>query len=125
MSFVALPPVGATPSAPESGELVIYYRLDVKNDIKPAHGRWRWVYADGRLLTADMADGTAGATPTCPRPTSRWSSGLLEQRLTPEGVEAPGPRSSRQGCSNTTRLLAADPHSTQYTTRSRCGSATG
>ena len=39
--FITLPPVGAKASAPESGELVIYYRLDVNPDIKRAHGRWR------------------------------------------------------------------------------------
>ena len=83
-SFVSLPPVGATPSAPGSGELVIQYRLDT-DDLERSHGGWRWVYADGRLLTAD-------ARPMAPRshsdrPDNRWSSGLLEQRLTPEGVE--------------------------------------
>jgi hypothetical protein len=56
--FIGLPPIGATPSAPESGELVIQYRLDGRG----------WVYADGRLITLR-------------------SSGFLEQRLTPEGVE--------------------------------------
>ena len=85
--FVALPPVGATPSAPESGELVIYYRLDVNNDIKPAHGRWRWVYADGRLLTADARPMAQRSHSDLPEADNRWSSGLLEQRLTPEGVE--------------------------------------
>ena len=71
--FVGLPPVGATPSAPESGELVIQYRVDTE-DIEPAkggqgaNGAWGWVYADGRLITLP-------------------SNGFLEQRLTPEGVE--------------------------------------
>jgi hypothetical protein len=86
-SLVSLPPVGATPSAPESGELVIYYRLDVKQDIKPAHGRWRWVYADGRLLTADARPVAQQSHSDLPEADNRWSSGLLEQRLTPEGVE--------------------------------------
>jgi hypothetical protein len=62
--FIGLPPVGATPSAPESGELVIQYRVDLES---PDGGRG-WVYADGRLITLR-------------------SSGFLEQRLTPEGVE--------------------------------------
>lgn len=70
--FIGLPPVGATPSAPESGELVIQYRVD-------AVGRG-WVYADGRLITLrDKSD--------LPEAANRWSSGFLEQRLTPEGVE--------------------------------------
>jgi hypothetical protein len=62
--FVGLPPVGATPSAPESGELVIQYRVDWEGP----DGCRGWVYADGRLITLQ-------------------SSGFLEQRLTPEGVE--------------------------------------
>jgi hypothetical protein len=86
-SFESLPPVGATPSAPESGELVIYYRLDANRDIKPAHGRWRWVYADGRLLTADARPMAQRSHSDLPEAENRWSSGLLEQRLTPEGVE--------------------------------------
>ena len=38
-SLVSLPPVGATPSAPESGELVIQYRVDTE-DFEPADGGW-------------------------------------------------------------------------------------
>jgi hypothetical protein len=64
-SFIGLPPVGATRSAPESGELVIQYWIDP--DGLTAGGRG-WVYADGRLITLR-------------------GSGFLEQRLTPEGVE--------------------------------------
>ena len=71
--FVGLP-VEATPSAPESGELVIQYR-----DLGHAGGGWGWVYADGRLITLRHSD--------LPEAATRWSSGLLEQRLTPEGVE--------------------------------------
>lgn len=74
--FIGLPPVGATPSAPESGELVIQYRVDLKH---PDAGRG-WVYADGRLVTLrGESDLPEAANP--------WGSGFLEQRLTPEGVE--------------------------------------
>jgi hypothetical protein len=65
-SFIGLPPVEATPSAPESGELVIQYWIDP--DGLTAGGRG-WVYADGRLIT--LGNG----------------NGFHEQRLTPEGVE--------------------------------------
>ena len=75
---VGLPPVGATPSAPESGELVIHYWLD---------GGRRWVYADGRLITADARPVTLRSDSDLPEAATRWSTGLLEQRLTPEGVE--------------------------------------
>ena len=77
--FVGLPPVGATPSAPESGELVIQYSFD-QEDIEPKGGGRGWVYADGRLITLhEKSD--------LPEAANRWSSGFLEQRLTPEGVE--------------------------------------
>ena len=64
--FVGLPPVGATPSAPESGELVIQYWVDTDGPKGTGEAR-AWVYADGRLITLRR--------------------GFLEQRLTPEGVE--------------------------------------
>ena len=84
--FRSLPPVGATPSAPESGELVIQYR-----DLDHAGSGWGWVYADGRLITASGAPQAVSASRPAgsdvPEAANRWSSGLLEQRLTPEGVE--------------------------------------
>lgn len=85
-SFVGLPPVGATPSAPESGELVIQYRFDTE-DMEPADGGRGWVYADGRLITADARPMTLRENSALPEAATRWSSGLVEQRLTPEGVE--------------------------------------
>ena len=84
--FVALPPVGATPSAPESGELVIQYR-----DLEHPGTGWGWIYADGRLITTSGAPQAISASlpagSDVPEGANRWSSGLLEQRLTPEGVE--------------------------------------
>jgi hypothetical protein len=59
-SFIGLPPVEATRSAPERGELVIQYWANIQGRV--------WVYADGRLITLR-------------------GNGFLEQRLTPEGVE--------------------------------------
>jgi hypothetical protein len=76
--FIGLPPMGATPSAPESGKLVIQYRVDAEGLEHPA-GRG-WVYTDGRLITLrEKSD--------LPEAANRWSSGFLEQRLTPEGVD--------------------------------------
>ena len=83
-SFVSLPPVGAPPSAPASGELVISYRLDTHG---PPDGAWGWVYADGRLISADARPITLRSHSNLPAAAIRWSSGLIEQRLTPEGVE--------------------------------------
>ena len=59
-----LPPKGATPSTPESGELVVEL-------IDPGV----WVYADGRVIS------------TMYLRTLVPYSGLVEQQLTPEGVE--------------------------------------
>jgi hypothetical protein len=67
-TFVGLPPVEATPSAPESGELVIQYWIDPDGIKGGFAGGQGWVYADGRLITLG-------------------NNGFLERRLTPEGVE--------------------------------------
>jgi hypothetical protein len=67
-SFIGLPPVEATPSAPESGELVIQYWIDPDGIKGGFAGGQGWVYADGRLITLG-------------------NNGFLERRLTPEGVE--------------------------------------
>ena len=69
--FIGVPPEGATPSAPESGDLDIFYFGD--------EGSYTWVYADGRLISWRAADVPEGA--------NEIFSGYLEQRLTPEGVE--------------------------------------
>jgi hypothetical protein len=77
--FIGLPPLGATPSTPDSGELIL--------SAWGFHGGSRtrlWAYGDGRLIwqrefvhrRADLPESANGR-----------SSGFLEQRLTPEGVE--------------------------------------
>jgi hypothetical protein len=77
--FIGLPPVGARPSAPESGELEIFYWVNWAAN--GTEGRTRgWVYADGRLIRHGApSDPAESANPL--------STGFLEQRLTPEGVE--------------------------------------
>ncbi|HSC91377.1 MAG TPA: hypothetical protein VLB86_06965 [Gaiellaceae bacterium] len=76
--FIGLPPIGATPSSPASGELEIWYWAPWAANGK--EGRTRaWVYADGRLITWGGPDRPGSANPL--------STGYLEQRLTPEGVE--------------------------------------
>jgi hypothetical protein len=68
--IVGLPPVGATPSTPESGALEMHYRLHGV----PGGGK-NWVYADGRLIKlGGWANG-------------RTRRGFIEQRLTREGVK--------------------------------------
>ena len=64
-----LPPEGATPSTPASGELVV----SMWSRGRTGWDGWVYVYADGRLIWQRRG----------PLPATGW----LEQRLTPEGVE--------------------------------------
>jgi hypothetical protein len=64
-----LPPEGATPSTPTAGELVAAWY--VHPTVGSSFPGSRQVYADGRVLSYQVSR----------------DSGLLEQRLTPEGVE--------------------------------------
>jgi hypothetical protein len=57
-----LPPEGATPSTPETGQLLANLAVPI------------WVYEDGRVISARWTTG------------SDWT-GFLEQRLSPSGVE--------------------------------------
>jgi len=76
VGFIGLAPVGATPSAPEHGELV----LSLYGRSTTDGGRFRaWVYADGRIIWDMEGDFPYGANAS--------TTGLLEQHLTPEGVE--------------------------------------
>ena len=77
--FIGLPPIGATPSS--SGERrardLVLGPLGCQRE---GQGRTRaWVYADGRLISWGGPDRPGSANPL--------STGFLEQRLTPEGVE--------------------------------------
>ena len=76
--FIGLPPEGATPSTPGNGELVL-----AAYGIAEAGRTKVWAYADGRLISKREF---MGGEPT-PGSANRWSSGLLEQRLTSDGVE--------------------------------------
>ena len=80
--FIGLPPPGATPSTPESGELEIFYRGNGDPGDKPGDGPGiqTWVYADGRLISLRKGS-------DLPESANPLSTGFLEQRLTPEGVE--------------------------------------
>ena len=88
--FIGLPPEGATPSAPETGELVLSLNGRIKTHVRkgedpegfgqPLDPVSRvWVYADGRMIWDREGEVSKGA--------NELTSGLLEQRLTPEGVE--------------------------------------
>jgi hypothetical protein len=75
--FIGLPPRGATPSNPESGELVVnfYGRSPTLGGLLSRV----WVYADGRMIWHREGEVPQGA--------NKHTSGFLEQRLTPDGVE--------------------------------------
>lgn len=84
--FIGLPPVGATPSAPESGELVLHWegrsatlKTGLSGPLVDA-----WVYADGRMIWSREV---RPFTRPFPEGANEFASGYLEQRLTPEGVE--------------------------------------
>ena len=77
VGLLGLPPEGATPSAPESGELVL--GLGFGHTDGDA-GRFSLrVYADGRLIWQRLGDRPGGP--------NRSSTGLIEQHLTPEGID--------------------------------------
>jgi hypothetical protein len=86
--FLGLPPVGATASTPESGELVL--QGDARSASVPNQYRQEgqfvgalvrfWVFADGRVIWDRREQ-------QVPEGAKEFESGLLEQRLTPEGVE--------------------------------------
>ena len=74
VGFVGLPPQGAAPSRPRHGELVLSYFGE-----QFTHWYEVWVYADGRLIWQREGNLREGA--------NELSTGYLEQRLSPEGVE--------------------------------------
>jgi hypothetical protein len=74
--FVGLPTEGATPSAPESGRLVLSLAGRSTTDGRLIQV---WVYEDGRVIWTRHGSLPEGA--------NELTTGLLEQHLTPAGVE--------------------------------------
>lgn len=85
--FIGLPPLGATPSTPESGELVVRWEGGAA-PLSPQQERSdtvrTWVYADGRIIWDRRPFHAKGGIP---EGANEFTSGYLEQRLAPEGVE--------------------------------------
>jgi len=75
VGFIGLPPKGAPTSTPEHGELV----LSLYGGTTAGPRSQIFVYADGRLIWQREANLPYGANTS--------STGFLEQRLSPEGVE--------------------------------------
>jgi hypothetical protein len=78
--FIGLPPEGAPPSSPETGELVLSFYGRVSGIGNEVHGMW--LYADGRLIWRRALEGGNRSAFGTAKPTR----GVVEQRLTPEGV---------------------------------------
>jgi hypothetical protein len=72
VGFIGLPPEGAAPSTPERGELVLEFHGGTPSSDM-------WMYADGRLIWRQFANVPYGANDR--------DTGLLERRLTPEGLD--------------------------------------
>jgi len=85
--FIGLPPIGATPSSPESGELVVEW-FAFAPSLRPQKAGVdmvrTWVYADGRIIWDRRPHGPGAKIP---EGANAFNSGYLEQRLSPDGVE--------------------------------------
>jgi hypothetical protein len=76
VGLMGFPPEGATPSTPEHGELVV--GIGFGHTSGDAERFSLHVYADGRVVWQRLGGGTG---------VYDSSTGLIEQRLTPEGVD--------------------------------------
>jgi hypothetical protein len=82
--FVGLPSEGIAPSTPETGQLVLSFGGRVRSIGLDFHRVW--IFADGRLIWKRNLD---GVTDTARRAfgAREPTTAVIEQRLTPEGVE--------------------------------------
>lgn len=76
LGVACLPPEGATPSTPETGELAIALYADAPPD---GTRTWFFAYSDGRLIS--------WRNEWIARSTDPFSTGYFEQQLPPESVE--------------------------------------
>jgi hypothetical protein len=81
--FIGFPPEGVAPSTPETGQLVLSFNGRVSKLGMEFHRVW--VFADGRLIWKRNLEGT-GATSGA-FGTTKPTTAVIEQHLTPEGVE--------------------------------------
>jgi hypothetical protein len=94
--LIGLPEQGATPSRPEQGELVASVGSHPVRDDEWGDG-WIRLYADGRLIW------------TRHNSTRFDTTGVIEQRLTPEGVELVRAEILSTGLFDPGRQLSGDP----------------
>jgi len=81
VGFIGMPPEGAEPSTPLTGDLVL--SLDTTVSYGGSFKTTMYVYADGRMIWERH-----GAPTGVPEGASENETGYLEQVLTPEGVKA-------------------------------------
>ncbi len=102
---VTFPPAGVDPSTPVTGEVVIRFSAEDVTEVSlPEADRWERiainVYADGRVIWSRCGDvldtlgadadvqAYVGCVPSSiPEASAALSTGWVQQRLTPEGVE--------------------------------------
>ncbi len=85
--FLGLPPEGAAPSMPETGELIFSFYAEAY-DSGLHDGLSMWLYEDGRLIwQRESATGRLSDLGMLAFGTTEPTTGVIEQRLTPEGVE--------------------------------------
>jgi hypothetical protein len=80
--FIGLPPEEAAPSSPETGELIVSFGGRVHAIGEDFHRVW--LYADGRLIWKRNLD---NRTETRAFGASEPTTAVIEQHLTPEGVD--------------------------------------
>jgi len=83
--FTGLPPDGAPASDPETGELVLSFYGRPRTIGLDFHRMW--VYADGRLVWTRNLDGVTSPEQERAFGASQPTNAVIEQRLTPVGVE--------------------------------------
>jgi hypothetical protein len=86
--FIGLPPEGAAPSMPDTGELVFFFYAEALGSAgRDTDGLSMWLYEDGRLIWQRQPVGTPDDQTELAFGTTEPTTAVIEQRLTPGGVE--------------------------------------
>lgn len=89
--FLGLPPEGAAPSLPETGELIFNFYAEGLGSVGlGTDGLSMWLYEDGRLIWQRDPSGDPDDETRLAFGTTEPTTAIIEQRLTPEGVELLG-----------------------------------
>jgi hypothetical protein len=113
--FIHLPPEGATPSTPETGELLLSFNGRVHGLGLDVH--MMWLYADGRLIWRRNVEGRSAELRGQGFGTTEPTRAVIEQRLTPAGAELLRSEAMSAGLSRMTALGG------RHTSEARAGGA--